>query len=171
MGIILIGCEQVPTNPGPASLLQERVAARFATGDTLSVPPETLRQKFPDSWGEWSEAGSKASLFKDQEWAFPTAEARYRQLDQTTYLSLELADYAEDSLGLYRLRAQWPEVSYLRELPTRGVSLEASRIAHFRSSGATRLELIYGGRYLLTLQTNHPEGEKQLLGALKHLNW
>lgn len=166
----VLGCGSSPP-ADPRRQLSNALLERFATGDTLPSTPETLEAFFPAAWDGWQVQGEMRFQTAQGPTPFLTADRQYRQSDGWTYLGVSVADYAADSTALLRLYQSWPEVSYLRGLPDPRCSLEASVLTQLPATGATRLEFICQARYLVSLQTNHPEGERLLVQLLPRLRW
>ena len=168
--VCLWACSSEPYPKGPVDEqgLAHRIHQRHLRYDTLPRSLDGWAAAWPTSWAQWQAAPAESHGSADPPPPFPWARRTYRQAGPL-YLSVTIADYAADSAALQHLRQAWPEVSFLARSPHPHHPVDAAYLRHLPHTGGTRLEVMLGARWVLSLQTNHPEGEKQLLMALSHL--
>ena len=172
--IVLIGlasaCQHSPGVHSEIEQLKTSIRERYQDGDTTLISEIQLREFWPANHSNWLSADAAVRTYDHARRPFKMAEKSYHQGGEI-FLGASLGDYAQDSSALLLLRKEWPTVSYLNYLPGKKLPIQGSRFTTESSRGISQLDIIIDGRYLLSLQTNHPEGERNVLGFANQLHW
>jgi len=172
IGLFLLGgaCAEKPAPlpvQSPAEL-SARLRTRWLGGDTLPVAADSLPLAAGRLLAGFELDSQWVNSFAQQPIPFVQVHRNYWQ-PPDTYLSLSLSDLATDSSTLHHLLRYWSPID------TNGYHLFFSQKPDFwrwrrASGGATALDAVLATRYLLTLQTNHPEGKATLLQVWREID-
>jgi len=159
--ICLFACSEEVS--GPVSL-EEFQAALGSRLEQESPPPNPsfLLTTLPESVGSFSLVEIDTSFFPQAEHPFAEAEKIFSQ-GEDLYLSVRIADYGTDSAALVQVFQRWEKHRATSVPLTEADSWEISSIS---ATGALSHSYLLYSRYLLQLQTNHPEGAAQIASGL-----
>jgi hypothetical protein len=169
IGLLLLccACADKPTPVQSPAELRTRLRLRWQQGDTLPMAPDSLPLLGIDQIAGFELDSQWVRTFAQQPTPFVQVQRSYWQ-GPDTYLSLSQSDLATDSSTLYHLLRSWSPID------TSGWHRFASVKPNFwrwrRSvGGTTSLDAVLSSRYLITLQTNHPEGKTTLLQVWREI--
>lgn len=150
-----------PTPAQSRAELRARLHIRWQQGDTLPVAPDSLPFPAADRMAGFELDSQWVRTFAQQLAPFVQVHRNYWQAPDT-YLSLSLSDLAADSSTLYHLWRSWSPIDTSGWYRFPAPKPDFWRWRHSVGK-ATALDAVLSSRYLITLQTNHPEGKATLL--------
>jgi hypothetical protein len=144
------------------AMLRDAIQLRWQAGDSLPLTMAQLATCLPPILPGFVPGAVQSKQFMQHGVPFRWV-MRQDQQAHDTYISVTLCDYAADTSGLLRLWQHWQPID------TSGYAQFAPFYPscwQWRSptpQGGLGLDLVLDSRYLLTLQTNHPESKAMLL--------
>ena len=148
--------------------LSQCLQDRWQRGDTLPLDPALLPLPSVDTLANFVRDSQWVRRFDQRPTPFIQGQVSYWQAPDT-YLSLWVSDLATDTVQIHQLLRRWMPID------TSGWSRFGTQRPDFwrwRDTGgeATALDAVWHSRFLITLQTNHPEGKEVLLRVWRELD-